>query len=83
MIDSLEYDNNNNLLKNSHIDPHLKKVISKNKRQNAFKKNKNQFWKTLYASEEFQYNASGNLISKTWNYNRRKIFISMIHLVIK
>ncbi len=80
MIDSLEYDSSNNLIKKYTYRQGYrfkKRDLKKIKGQFVLKKNtKIIFETTLVDSEEYQYDIFNNLISKTWRNNRRKdVFI--------
>lgn len=76
MIDSLEYDNYNNLIKKRtyrHAYTFKKSDFKKIKGQYVLKKNKKLIFESkLYDSEEYQYDAFNHLISKTWSNNRIK-----------
>jgi len=76
MIDSLEYDNNNNLIKIRTFRygyTFKKSDFKKIKGQYVLKKNKKIILEsTLYDSEEYQYDSFDHLISKTWINNSRK-----------
>lgn len=76
ITDSLEYDSNNNLLKKftySYAPEIKRRDFKKIKGQYFLKKNREVIWKTsLYASEEYQYDVFGNMVSKTCSNNRIK-----------